>query len=140
MSISTVTIVGAGYMGGGIAQVLAIAGFDVTIADVDVAVADKSLERLQQEARDFEEQGLFAPGSAELVAKNISAGKSIEDAVADVDFIEEAVFERVDVKREVLGTISEHARPDTIIGTNTSTITVKELIKIGRASCRERVR
>src|SRR5690625_2366341 len=89
MSISTVTIVGAGYMGGGIAQVLAIAGFDVTIADVDVAVADKSLERLQQEARDFEEQGLFAPGSAELVAKNISAGKSIEDAVADVDFIEE---------------------------------------------------
>lgn len=128
MSISTVTIVGAGYMGGGIAQVLAIAGFDVTIADVDVAVADKSLERLQQEARDFEEQGLFAPGSAELVAKNISAGKSIEDAVADVDFIEEAVFERVDVKREVLGTISEHARPDAIIGTNTSTIPVKELV------------
>lgn len=89
MSISTVTIVGAGYMGGGIAQVLAIAGFDVTIADVDVDVADKSLGRLQQEARDFEEQGLFSPGSADLVAKNISAGKTIEEAVADVDFIED---------------------------------------------------
>ncbi|MGP9615216.1 3-hydroxyacyl-CoA dehydrogenase NAD-binding domain-containing protein, partial [Brachybacterium sp. AOP42-B2-9] len=43
-TISTVTIVGAGYMGGGIAQVLAMAGFDVTIADVDVEVANKSLE------------------------------------------------------------------------------------------------
>lgn len=127
MTISTVTIVGAGYMGGGIAQVLAIAGFDVTIADVDVEVANKSLERLQKEARDFEEQGLYAPGSADLVAKNISAGKTIEEAVSDVDFIEEAVFERIDVKRDVLGKISQHARPDAIIGTNTSTIPVKEL-------------
>ena len=88
--------------GGGIAQVLAIAGFDVTIADVSVDTANASLERLQREAREFEEQGLFSPGSADLVAKNISAGKSLEDAVADVDFVEEAVFERLDVKRDVL--------------------------------------
>src|SRR5699024_10948186 len=128
MTISTVTIVGAGYMGGGIAQVLAIAGFDVTIADVSVENANASLERLRKEAQDFEDQGLYSPGAAELVAKNISAGKSIEDAVADVDFIEEAVFERLDVKRDVLATISEHARPDAIIGTNTSTIPVKELV------------
>jgi 3-hydroxybutyryl-CoA dehydrogenase len=127
MPISTVTIVGAGYMGGGIAQVLAIAGFDVRLADVDVEAANRSLTRLRQEARDFEDQGLFAPGSAALVEENISAGGTIEEAVADVDFIEEAVFERLDVKREVLGRISEHARPDAIIGTNTSTIPVKEL-------------
>ncbi|MEE1650269.1 3-hydroxyacyl-CoA dehydrogenase family protein [Brachybacterium sp. J144] len=128
MSISTVTIVGAGYMGGGIAQVLAIAGFEVTVADVSVETANASLERLRREAREFEEQGLYAPGSADLVEKNISAGKTIEEAVADVDFIEEAVFERVDVKREVLARISEHARPEAIIGTNTSTIPVKELV------------
>ncbi|GAB4097594.1 3-hydroxyacyl-CoA dehydrogenase family protein [Brachybacterium horti] len=127
MTISTVTIVGAGYMGGGIAQVLAIAGLDVTLADVSVETANASLERLRNEAREFEAQGLFAPGSADLVEKNISAGRTIEEAVADVDLVEEAVFERLDVKRQVLGLISEHARPDTIIGTNTSTIPVKEL-------------
>src|SRR5699024_11272346 len=88
MTISTVTIVGAGYMGGGIAQVLAIAGFQVTVADVSVENANASLERLQQEARDFEEQGLYAPGSADLVAKNITSGKTLEDAVSDVDFID----------------------------------------------------
>ena len=127
MTISTVTIVGAGYMGGGIAQVLAIAGLDVTIADVSVENANASLERLNKEAREFEAQGLYAPGSADLVAKNISAGKTIEEAVAHADFIEEAVFERVDVKRDVLAKISQHARPDAIIGTNTSTIPVREL-------------
>lgn len=127
MTISTVTIVGAGYMGGGIAQVLAMAGFEVTIADVSVENANASLERLRSEAQQFEHQGLFPAGSASLVEKNISAGRTIEEAVADVDFIEEAVFERVDVKRDVLGLISEHARPDAIIGTNTSTIPVSEL-------------
>ena len=91
MTISTVTIVGAGYMGGGIAQVLAIAGFQVTIADVSVENANASLERLQQEARDFEDQGLFSPGSADLVAKNISAGRTIEEAVADVDLDRKSV-------------------------------------------------
>src|SRR5699024_9300784 len=104
------------------AQVLAIAGFQVTVADVSVENANASLERLQQEARDFEEQGLYAPGSADLVAKNITAGKTLEDAVSDVDFIEEAVFERVDVKRDILATNSKHARTDSIISSNTSSI------------------
>ncbi|MDO5661429.1 MAG: 3-hydroxyacyl-CoA dehydrogenase family protein [Brachybacterium sp.] len=128
MSISTVTVVGAGYMGGGIAQVLAMADYPVTIADVSADAAQTSLERLRQEARDFEEQGLFPAGSAAKVEQNITAGASIEEAVADVDLIEEAVFERIDVKRDVLGLISRHARPDAIIGTNTSTIPVKELV------------
>lgn len=128
MPISTVTIVGAGYMGGGIAQVLAIAGFEVTIADISVETANTSLERLKKEAKEFEEQGLFLPGSAVLVEKNISAGKPLEEAVAGADFIEEAVYEQVDIKRDVLAKISAHARPDAIIGTNTSTIPVKELV------------
>lgn len=125
--IQNVTIVGAGYMGGGIAQVLAMAGFTVTVADVSVDNADAALARLTREAAEFEEQGLFAPGSAALVEQNISAGKTIEEAVADADFIEEAVFEVPAVKQEVLARISAAARPDAIIGTNTSTIPVKVL-------------
>lgn len=126
-TISTVTVVGAGYMGGGIAQVLAAAGLPVRLADVSIEAADAALERVKAEALASEEQGLVPAGTAAKVAENLSAGLSIEDAVADVDFIEEAVFELPDVKREVLGRISEHARPDAIIGTNTSTIPVKVL-------------
>ena len=125
--ITTVTVVGAGYMGGGIAQSLALAGFTVQIADVDVAASLKGLERLLTEVREFEAEGLYPAGSTELITKNLSAGKPIEEAVADADFIEEAVFEVLEVKHSVLRTISTFARPDAIIGTNTSTIPVREL-------------
>ncbi|WOP19095.1 3-hydroxyacyl-CoA dehydrogenase family protein [Raineyella sp. LH-20] len=126
--IKKTTVVGAGYMGGGIAQSLAIAGFDVTIADVDAAAAEKAYARLIAEAQEFEDQGLYKPGSAALVAANIRWSPSIEEAVADADFVEEAVFEVADVKKPVLERISRAARPDAIIGTNTSTIPVHVLV------------
>ncbi|BBY88601.1 3-hydroxyacyl-CoA dehydrogenase family protein [Mycolicibacterium tokaiense] len=127
-TINSVTVVGAGYMGGGIAQVLALNGFQVQIADVSADATQESLARLDKEAREFEEQGLFDVGSAETIMGNLTAGATIEDAVSDVDFVLEAVFEDVDVKKDVLGRVSRAARPDTIIGTNTSTIPVKVLV------------
>jgi 3-hydroxybutyryl-CoA dehydrogenase len=123
--ISTVTVVGAGYMGGGIAQALALSGIPVRITDANPEATQAALERLRTEAEEFEEQGLFDEGSAATITENLQAVDSIEDAVADVDFIEEAVFEDPDVKKEVLERISAAARPDAIIGTNTSTIPVK---------------
>ncbi|MBX7450872.1 3-hydroxyacyl-CoA dehydrogenase family protein [Mycolicibacterium sp. 3033] len=127
--INTATVVGAGYMGGGIAQVLALNGFSVTIADVSADATHQALERLEKEATEFEDQGLFDPGSAKTIMGNLRAGESIEDAVADVDFVMEAVFEDPDVKKEVLSRICASARPDAIIGTNTSTIPVKVLVE-----------
>jgi len=127
-TINTVTVIGAGYMGGGIAQVLALNGFDVQIADVSVEATNEALTRLEQEAEEFEEQGLFEPGSAETIMGNLRAGTSLDDAIADVDFVMEAVFEDAEVKKDVLARICASARSDTIIGTNTSTIPVKVLV------------
>ena len=56
-----VAVVGAGYMGGGIAQVFAMAGVDVVIVDADPALTARHLDRLGQEAEDFEDRGLFDP-------------------------------------------------------------------------------
>lgn len=127
--INTVTVVGAGYMGGGIAQSLALNGFEVQIADVSVEATREALKRLEKEATEFEEQGLFDSGSAETIMSNLKAGQTLEDAVSDVDFVMEAVFEDPEVKKEVLARICESARPDAIIGTNTSTIPVKVLVE-----------
>ncbi len=126
--ITRTAVIGAGYMGGGIAQTLAIAGFAVTIADANADAAHQALARLIAEAHQFEDQGLYQVGSAALVEKNIGAADSIEEAVADAQFIEEAVFEQPDVKKSVLARISKAARPDAIIGTNTSTIPVHVLV------------
>jgi 3-hydroxybutyryl-CoA dehydrogenase len=127
--INTVTVVGAGYMGGGIAQVLALHGFEVQIADVSVDATYKALERLEKEATEFEQQGLFEPGSAKTIMSNLKAGQTLEDAIRDVDFVMEAVFEDTQVKKDVLARISAGAPSDAIIGTNTSTIPVRVLVE-----------
>lgn len=125
--INTVAVVGAGYMGGGIAQSLALAGMQVTLADASAATTQAALERLLAEAAEFEQQGLFAAGAADIVRNNLHTAPSIEEAVAGVDFIEEAVPEITALKHEVLRRICAAARPDAIIGTNTSTLPVHTL-------------
>src|SRR6476646_9517794 len=100
--IQQVAVVGAGYMGGGIAQTLAMAGLDVVIVDADPALTSRHLDRLYREAEDFEGQGLFDAGSADLVQANLRAADSLPDAVAEADLIEEAVLELPEIKGPVL--------------------------------------
>ena len=125
--IETVAVVGSGYMGGGIAQSLAMSGFTVTIADVSAEAAESSLQRLLEESAQFESRGLFEKGSTDAVRANLRVAATIEEAVASVDFIEEAVPEIPAIKHDVLRRISAAARPDAIIGSNTSTIPVHVL-------------
>ena len=125
--ITRVAQVGTGYMGGGIAQSLALAGNDVWLADADAESTQRNYERLLKESELFEAQGLFAPGSTEVLKQKFHPAQSIEEAVADVHFVEEAVFEDPQVKKDVLSRVEKAAAPGTIIGTNTSTIPVKVL-------------
>ncbi len=129
MAINTIALVGAGYMGGGIAQVFAIAGHPVILADADAELTKRNLARLIAEAKDWEERGLFLPGQAALVEKHLSAAPSIEEAVADADYIQEAVPEKPEIKDAVLRRIEAAARPDAIIASNTSTLPIGGLAK-----------
>jgi 3-hydroxybutyryl-CoA dehydrogenase len=126
-SIATVAVIGAGYMGGGIAQSLAINGVDVVIADRDAELTAKAFSRLVVETENLVAQGLFPDGAVEQLQAHLRTARSIAEAVADVDYVEEVVFEDVAVKHAVLAEISRAARPDTIIGSNTSTIPVHVL-------------
>lgn len=124
-TIRTVAVIGAGYMGGGIAQSLAQSGLDVVIFDVSPEETQRHHARILAEAQAFEDDGLYEPGTTSAITAHLRTAGSLEEAVADVDFVEEAVLERPDVKHDVLARISAAARPDTIIGSNTSTIPVK---------------
>lgn len=130
VDISTVAVVGSGYMGGGIAMVFALGGFNVALADVDATTAQRAYERVVSEARDFELRGLLIPGSAERLRDKLSYADSIEYAVAGADYITEAVPEQLAIKRDILGQISGWARPDAIIATNTSAIVISELAQV----------
>lgn len=119
-------VVGSGYMGGGIAQSLALSGADVRIADVDLEIARGNRERLVREAEQFVADGLFPAGAAEEIAERITAA-TIEDAVAGASFVEEAVPEKIEIKHATLRRVSAAASPEAIIGSNTSTILIGRL-------------
>lgn len=127
MTDYTIAVVGSGYMGGGIAQVLALAGYPVRIADISAQIAQSNYDRLIEETRQFVADGLFPADAVEKIKANLSASESIEAAVTDADFIEEAVPEKIEIKHETLRRISAAARPDAIIGSNTSTILISSL-------------
>lgn len=114
-------------MGGGIAQVLALSGVEVRIADVSAEIAAQNLERVQEETRRFEREGFFAEGASDLVAANLHAAESIEAAVEGAAFVEEAVPERLNIKHDALRRISAACPQEAIIGSNTSTILISEL-------------
>jgi 3-hydroxybutyryl-CoA dehydrogenase len=77
VEINKVAQVGAGYMGGGIAQSLANSGFQVRLADVDADATRKAHERLLVEAEQFQTQGLFPPGSTDRIRENLHVAPSI---------------------------------------------------------------
>jgi len=127
MTARRIAVVGSGYMGGGMAQVLALSGATVVIADISEEIARSNYERLLTETAQFVADGLFPEDAVERIRENLSPAASIEEAVADADFIEEAVPEKIEIKHETLRRISAAARPDAVIGSNTSTILIGSL-------------
>jgi len=126
MTTSIYAVIGSGYMGGGIAQCLALSGADVRIADVSLDIASANRERLIAEAEQFVADELFPAGAAEIIAERVTA-VTVEEAAAEASFIEEAVPEKIEIKHETLRRISRSAAPDAIIGSNTSTILISRL-------------
>jgi 3-hydroxybutyryl-CoA dehydrogenase len=119
-------VVGAGTMGNGIAQVAARAGYDVVIRDVSeeflqrgLAAIDKSLQR------DVDKERLGAAEKSEII-KRIRTDTSLEP-LRDAGLVIEAVTENVKVKTEVFQTLDQMAGPDTILASNTSSISITKL-------------
>jgi 3-hydroxybutyryl-CoA dehydrogenase len=125
--ISTIAAVGSGYMGGGIAQVLALSGKDVVLGDVDRATAAAARDRLLAQADAFAAAGLFPEDAPSRLADRLSVADSIEDAAAAAQYVTEAVPEDPEIKNSTLRRVSAAADPSTIIGTNTSAIPIGRL-------------
>jgi 3-hydroxybutyryl-CoA dehydrogenase len=127
IDISSLAVVGAGYMGGGIAVVFALSGYDVVLADVDAVTTRRAWERLVGEVQDFEARGLLAAGAATMLERHLRCADSIEEAVSGAHYVTEAVPEHVTLKETVLERISARSLPEAIIATNTSAIAIGDL-------------
>lgn len=128
MTIQKVVVVGAGQMGRGIAQVFAAAGKDVTVCDINEAIIsasratlDKGFEKMIAKGKMTEEY------VAELKSRIQFSADTDYGCAADADLVVEAAIERVDLKKQIFKKLDEATRPDCILATNTSSISITEI-------------
>lgn len=122
-----IAIVGAGYMGRGIAEVLALAGAGCILADVSTDRAAAAAELLFAEAGRHERDGLIPSGSVAAVRARVRPAVDIEDAVSTADLVIEAVYEDKTTKMTALRRIEAAADREAPIATNTSAISIRLL-------------
>jgi 3-hydroxybutyryl-CoA dehydrogenase len=124
--IKRVGVVGAGTMGNGIAQVFAHSGFDVAIYDAAPAAVDRARATIDRSLGKFVEKGKLSADDRLAILERLGAAASLDD-FADVDFVVEAVVEQLDIKHALLSRLDEIVRPDVILGSNTSSISITRL-------------
>ena len=125
MRIKKVCVIGSGTMGNGIAQVCTQAGLSVSLCDISQQMLDKALKSIRSSVTKLAEKGVIKE-DADAVMARIKTSTDY-DGVADADLIIEVVFERIDVKNEVLKKISAMVKENAIIASNTSAIPISQL-------------
>jgi len=126
MSIQRVFVAGAGFMGHGIAQVHAAVGKDVTLYEPDLARAEAGRTRIGDNLARSVAKGRITDADRAAILGRIVA-TDLLDAVADADFVIEAVFEDIDVKTALWRDIDSRAPASAIFATNTSSISIERL-------------
>jgi len=128
-TIQNVAVIGSGLMGHGIAQVFAQGGCSVTINDVNEEILEEAKEKIASNLRTFTEMGLGEERAIDTVMSRITSTTNLQEAVADADFVTEAVPEDLDLKKKVFKEIDAAVSKDTIMVSNTSTLSITEIGK-----------
>ena len=121
MAVKKVLVVGMGAMGRGIAQVCAQAGIDTYAYDISKEAAQKGLKAIDKDLDRRVEKGKISTADKEAIMGRITLVDSLQEA-KDVDIVEEAVFEDMEVKQKVFAELGKAMSPKTILGSNTSAL------------------
>jgi 3-hydroxybutyryl-CoA dehydrogenase len=126
MEIKKVFVVGAGLMGSGISQVCATAGYDVTMRDINDEAVARGMKEIEKSLGRFVKKEKISEADAKAAAARVT-GTTEMAAAADADLVVEAVFEKLELKQDVFGQLDEIARPECILATNTSAISITSI-------------
>ena len=116
-----IAVVGAGLMGHGIAQVFALAGYDVTITDTVMKNLDNVTKRIAANLRDL--------GDDPLAISRVRPCLELAEAVREADYVVEAIVEDLPLKQKLFAEIERHVRPDTVLASNTSVIPITSIME-----------
>ncbi len=132
--IQRVAIVGAGNMGSGIAQKTAQEEFDVQMVDREQQWVDRGQGIIRDFLSEAVERRIFSPAQVDAIQGRITGVVGVENTAVDTDLVIEAVFEDFDIKAAVFATLDAACGPETILASNTSSLSVNALAEAtGRA-------
>ncbi len=126
MKIQRVGVIGAGTMGAGIVQVCARAGFDVIVREPDSALVEMGLARLDDGLGRWVKKNVVSEDEAKAMRDRVAGTTELAD-LFDVDLAIEAIIEDEATKLEVFGVLDEGCPPETILSSNTSSISITRL-------------
>jgi len=126
MGIDRMAVIGAGQMGSGIAQVAAQAGLEVVIADASPDLAKRSVDKLAVTLAKLVEKGKIPPAERDAMLKRIRPARGLEDC-APADLAIEAIVENEGVKKDIFRKLDGMLRPEAILASNTSSISITAL-------------
>jgi len=124
--IEDVAVLGAGSMGHGVAELAAIAGYDVVLRDIKDDLVDDGLEQIEWSLGKLEEKSKLEEPADDIRAR-LSGETDLGAAVADADLVIEAIPEDLDLKRETFGEVDDYAPDHAILASNTSGLSITEI-------------
>ncbi|GKZ12552.1 3-hydroxyacyl-CoA dehydrogenase/enoyl-CoA hydratase family protein [Haladaptatus sp. T7] len=128
--INTIAVLGAGNMGHGIAEVAALAGFDVNLRDIKDEFVQNGYESIEWSLDKLAEKEQISEAEADAALDRVTPLVDFEEAVSDADFVIEAVPEKMAIKKDVYGELEEYAPDRAIFATNTSSLSITELSEV----------
>jgi len=131
MEIRKVGVLGCGLMGSGIAQVTATAGFDVTVLEVEQKFIDKGFAGIEKSLGKFAEKGTITAQQKDEIRGRLKGTTNAQE-LRDCDLVIEAIIENVEEKKKMYAAIDAVAKKDTIFASNTSSISITELMTATR--------
>ncbi|WP_115865464.1 3-hydroxyacyl-CoA dehydrogenase/enoyl-CoA hydratase family protein [Halorussus litoreus] len=128
--INTVAVLGAGNMGHGIAEVAAIAGFEVNLRDIKEEFVQNGYDQIEWSLGKLAEKDQLSDEEADAALDRVTPIVDFEEAVSDADFVVEAVPEKMEIKKDVYSELEEYAPDEAVFATNTSSLSITELSEV----------
>lgn len=128
--MKTIAVIGAGTMGNGIAHVFAQSGFQVRLIDISQASLDKGIATISKNLDRMVAKGIIADKDKENTLENIATFTDLKEGVQKTDLVVEAATENLDIKLQIFKDLDEICDANTILATNTSSISITQIAAV----------
>lgn len=128
--MKNIAVIGSGTMGNGIAHTFAQFGYAVNLIDINADALKKAVDTISKNLDRQVAKGTLTENDKETTLKNLSTHTDLKSAVANVDLVVEAATENIDLKLKIFRDLDAFTKPETILATNTSSISITQIAAV----------